>query len=113
MRRRKPQRNAGALGLPLHEAIGEFAFAGNLGRPDVAPVLEYCTECDRHRRDLQARAPLAHLRQLQIRKRRNEVEIPGRLHGGRSRRKADNRKIHHEGTKNTKKSKKDFDTEQQ
>jgi hypothetical protein len=83
MRGRKAQCHAGALGLPQHAAISELALARNFGRADVAELLQDRTKRDRHRRDVDARSPLPDAFELQIRKRRDEVEVPGCLHGSR------------------------------
>ena len=81
MRRRETQWHAGTLRLPLHQAIGEFAPARYFGRTDRAEVFEDRAEGDGYRRDLDPRPPLPDTGQLQIRKRRDEIEVPGRVHG--------------------------------
>src|SRR5438309_545361 len=80
MPRRKPQRNAGVIGLPLHETISELALAGDFCRTELAVVLQNRAERNRHRRDRETSAPVAHLVQLQVRERRDEIEIPLRIH---------------------------------
>jgi hypothetical protein len=83
MHGREAQRHARALGRPLHKAISELALARNLGRPELAVMLENGTEHDRLGHDVQAPAKRQDRRQLEIGERRNEVEIPEGGHAGR------------------------------
>jgi len=79
MRRRKLQRHAIAIRAPLHESVGELAFAGNFCRALVSMVLQQASEQNRTKfeRDLLRKA--ANLRPLQIGKGRDEVEVPDRV----------------------------------
>ena len=79
MRGRESQRDAGAVRLPLHEAVGERALGRDLGGAELAVMREQRAEHDRHRHEFDARAQREHAWQLQVRERRNEVEVPARL----------------------------------
>src|SRR5580698_4993322 len=77
MRRRHRERNTPPVGLPLEEAIDKAALGRDFSRSLMAPMLQQRREQHRLHRDLELRREAAELRELQIRKRRYEVEIPG------------------------------------
>src|SRR5262245_17365455 len=78
---RHAQRHAAPAREPRGMCIRESTLRRDLGRPELAPVLEKRCKQDRLARNREAATlELRQPRELEVRERRDEVEIPVRVH---------------------------------
>src|SRR5215469_8078124 len=80
MGRWRLERDAEVLPQPGDLSIGIDAFRRDLRRTPLLPVLQQTGEQYRHVLYLESRRQPAELLKMQIRKRRDEVEVPGGFH---------------------------------
>ena len=76
MPRREHQRHAFLARLPQHVPIGELALARDFRRPLLSVRIQDRAEQHRHRFDRVRRVQRLDLLPVQIRKRRQEIEVP-------------------------------------
>ncbi|KAG1083816.1 hypothetical protein G6F63_014552 [Rhizopus arrhizus] len=76
MARRESQGRTLGLRGPQQLAVDETTLGGNLGRTEVAQVMQHRTEGNRHRLDLRELRQLLQLLPVQVGIRRDEVEVP-------------------------------------